>query len=101
MDTNKFVKVASQLLTTLVSIRAVIRSGTGIKKLIQGVKKPAEKTTKNNLDDKKKKQLHGALLSLGYTRAEVDRVIKDFGDKKIEQTELSELIRASLKVLNA
>lgn len=95
MDAEKTVKVLSKALTALVSLRALFRSGLGIKKLLVSPKKNPVAST----NDVKQKQLHGALLGMGYSRSEVDRTIKELGSK-IESDSLSDLVRTSLGILN-
>lgn len=102
MDAEKAVKIFSKTLTALVSLRSLVRSGVGIKKLLNapgdGAKKEVSKK-ESKKDDKKQKQLHGALLGLQFSRAEADRAVKELSDR-IETDDLSDLVRAALGILN-
>jgi Holliday junction resolvasome RuvABC DNA-binding subunit len=97
IDVEKTAKILSRGLTALVSLRALFRSGVGIKKLLNTNSESKVSTPKR--DDRKSKQLHGALVGMGYNRSEADRAVKELSEK-IETESLSDLVRAALVVLN-
>lgn len=103
MNFDKTAKIFSRVLTGLVAVRSLFRSGTGINKILNApdeldTKKTSKETPKK--DDKKQKQLHGALLGMGYARPEADRAVKELSEK-FETTSLPDLVREALGILNA
>lgn len=93
MDAEQLVKISSKALTALVSLRALFRSGVGIKKILT---KPAKLTKP---DAVKAKQLHGALRGMGYTVPEVERAMKELSNR-IDSDSLPDLVKAGLGILN-
>lgn len=98
IDVEKTAKILSRGLTALVSLRALFRSGVGIKKLLSAAGSES-KVSAPKRDDRKSKQLHGALMGMGYNRLEADRAVKELSEK-IDTESLSDLVRAALVILN-
>jgi Holliday junction resolvasome RuvABC DNA-binding subunit len=110
VDLERTAKILSRGLTALVSLRALFRSGVGIKKLLAEPKaepKSGESKAKKEpakafkpTDEVKRTQLHGALLQMGYSRPNVDHAVKELSGK-IDSDSLPDLVRAALGILNS
>lgn len=99
IDFEKTAKILSRGLTALVSLRSLARSGIGIQKLLAAPKAAKSEDKPAKKDDKKEKQLHGALTSLGYKRPEVERAVKELSGK-INSDPLPDLVREAIGILN-
>lgn len=102
IDFEKTAKILSRGLTALVSLRSLVRSGVGIQKLMAKPKAEAKKEEPKpakKKDDKKEKQLRGAMIHMGYKLPEVDRAVKELSGK-IDSDPLPDLVREALGILN-